>query len=62
MNVMSSIIPRCLRCGSTVFLVRIPYGSAHDGEYICARCLDSLLTEYSTCATAGGRKASPVEI
>jgi hypothetical protein len=34
---------RCLRCNSTTFLVRLPYGSIYDGEYVCARCLDAAL-------------------
>lgn len=37
--------PKCLRCGRNEFLTRIPYGSVHDGDYICSMCFDELLCE-----------------
>ena len=35
--------PECLLCGADKYLTRIPYGSLHDGEYLCGTCIDRLL-------------------
>jgi hypothetical protein len=39
-----SACTRCALCGqSENIVVQMPYGSRHDGDYICAKCISDLL-------------------
>ena len=33
-------VPVCRLCGNDLGVVRLGYGSAHDGEYMCSACID----------------------